>query len=68
MKDGIRKQFKKAECTRTDRGTNSRKDRKRGKKKAQREEKKMLEKKICVLQNKLKLPLTPHAHWERRYI
>ena len=64
-KDRIRKQIKKSECTRTDRGTNGRKDRKRGKKKAQREENKLSEKKICVQQNKLKLPLTPHAHWER---
>ena len=64
-KERIRKQIKKQKCTRTDRGRNGRKDRKRGKKKAQREEKKLLEKKICLLQNKLKLPLTPHAHWER---
>ena len=64
VKDGIRKQIKKQNAPALTEEQIVGKIEREVKRK-QGEEMKLLEKKICVLQNKLKLPLTPHAHWDR---
>ena len=65
VKDRIRKQIKKQNAPELTEEHIVGKIEREVKRKHGEKKRRCWKRKFCVLQNKLKLPFTPHAHWER---